>query len=176
MENLILLFLQNVVTPVSEHLATESSQVIEQTIVDADAEEILWLARVIHSETKDADEMYDIAWVVRNRVETNFRGDTYEKVAKSKNQFSGLQPSDVHYRYNISRTYESTGEAWKNSVEVAKEVYNAPSSKRPFPITVRHFYSPVAVDAPMWADHGELHSEVIDPKGNVRFAFYDGVK
>lgn len=177
MENLLLMFLQQVVVPVTDHFATLEQSAVESSLTPSnESEEILWLARILYSETKDVREMNDIAWVVRNRVETNFRGDTYKAVALSSNQFSGLSKNDAHYKHNISRNYESKNVAWLEALGVARAVYNAKDWERPFPITVRHFYSPVAVDAPMWVDSGELHSNVIDTKGNVRFAFYDGVR
>ena len=36
--------------------------------------ETLWLARAIFSETKRVDEQILVAWVIRNRVDTGFRG------------------------------------------------------------------------------------------------------
>jgi hypothetical protein len=177
MENLLLMLLQQIVVPATDHLQENELVAIERSLIpSSDSEEILWLARILYSETKDAHEMKRIAWVVRNRVETNFRGSTYEEVALAKNQFSGLHKSDPHYRHNISRTYTSKQIAWLEALSVAEEVFYAPDSARPFPVTVRHFYSPVAVSAPGWVEDGELHHEVIDLKGNVRFAFYDGVR
>jgi len=140
--------------------------------------EILWLARIIYSETKKESEQVLVAWIVRNRVDTEFRGSTYEQVAKSPAQFSGLHSGDAQYSHNISREYESAGESWKKALSIAKAVYFADESLRPFPETVRHFYSPrsVLVD-PDWA---ATHKPVVVLKDNeneqVRFAFYDSVK
>jgi hypothetical protein len=142
-------------------------------------QEILWLARVIYSETKKSNEQVLVAWVVRNRVETEFKGETYEEVAKSRGQFSGLNVSDSQYLHNISRGYGSSGESWENALDVAEAVYFAPEFLRPFPKTVRHFYSPISVKiSPDWsADHKPII--VVKDKTedrNVRFAFYDSVR
>ncbi|MDP3989329.1 MAG: cell wall hydrolase [bacterium] len=176
MEHLLLFLLQSVIAPASASLATEQKMVEQKIIKEEDAREIVWLARILYSETKDDREMNDIAWVVRNRVETQFRGTSYEEVATSRNQFSGLNSYDKNYEHNISRTYESGGIAWKHALAVAAEVFYATEDERPFPVTVRHFYSPVAINAPHWAHTGNRVSEMSDVRGNVRFAFYSGVK
>jgi len=176
MENLLLLILQSVVAPMSSVIAADQEEITQHIINKDDADEVLWLARILYSETKDVREMQDIAWVVRNRVETNFRGNSYQKVATSKSQFSGLNSFDKNYMHNISRTYESTGMAWEHALEVATDVFYAPADERPFSITVRHFYSPISVQAPTWTHTGDPVIERTDAKGNIRFAFYSGVK
>jgi hypothetical protein len=140
-------------------------------------EDILWLARIIYSETHVESEMPLIAWVVRNRVETGFRGTTYKEVALSKNQFSGLNATDPHYARNISVGYEQTNNrTWQRAVAVAEKVYNARASERPFPQTVRHFYSPVAIGAPRWAEDHKLYRSVGEDGEAARFAFYADVR
>lgn len=58
-------------TPVGRGIVVEGVAVTE--------DEILWLARTIFSETKRPHEQELVAWVVRNRVETGYRGNaTYE--------------------------------------------------------------------------------------------------
>src|SRR3990167_5555288 len=58
-----------------------------------EAKDILWLARILYSESKVREEQIIIAWVVRNRVESGFRGaQSYKDVAISPAQFSGLWP------------------------------------------------------------------------------------
>jgi len=142
-------------------------------------EEILWLARVVYSETKEADEQVFVAWVVRNRVETDFRGKTYEEVAKSTGQFSGLNISDSQYLHNISRDYSSSGESWEKALDIAEGVYSSPDFLRPFPQTVRHFYSPRSLNiAPEWSADSKPVIVIRDSTEdrNIRFAFYDSVK
>jgi hypothetical protein len=138
-----------------------------------DNNEILWLARVMYSETKDADEMRLIAWVVRNRVETDYHGSTYAEVAQSKDQFSGLNPGDPQYKTNISLDYSDTKNAvWQTALRIAREVYYAPDSERPFSQSVRHFYSPDAVSTePSWAKDASLALASGD-----EFVFYDNVQ
>jgi spore germination cell wall hydrolase CwlJ-like protein len=141
-------------------------------------EEILWLARVIYSETKRENEQVLVAWIVRNRVETNFRGDTYERVAKSPSQFSGLNQKDLNYWHNITRDYDSQGEKWQKALKIARAVYHADDSLRPFPATVRHFYSPrsVRVDPGWSADKKPVLLIKDNDSVHLRFAFYDSVK
>lgn len=143
-----------------------------------DKQEILWLARVIYSETKRENEQVLVAWIVRNRVETGFRGDTYEEVAKSPSQFSGLNSKDSNYWHNISRDYDSGGGKWKKALSIAEAVYYADNSLRPFPETVRHFYSPkgVSVDPGWSADKKPVLLIKDSDSKNLRFAFYDSVK
>jgi hypothetical protein len=146
----------------------------------AENREILWLARIIYSETKEANEQVLVAWVARNRVETAFRGaNTYHEVATAKRQFSGLNSSDAQYLHNISRSYESSGESWDSALKVAEAVYHSPGFLRPLSKTVRHFYSPRSTNiAPEWsADHKPVLVIKDYSKGkSVRFAFYDGIK
>lgn len=139
-------------------------------------EEILWFARLIYSETKNVHEQIYVAWVARNRVETGFRGNTYKQVALARNQFSGLNHFDRNYAHNINLDFNDKAPGWNTAIEVARLVYDAPEIQRPFPKTVRHFYSPIAISAPHWAYGGEAVHEIKDVHGRVRFAFYDGVE
>jgi len=147
-------------------------------ILNADKAEILWLARVIFSETKDEDEMTLVGWVVRNRVEAEYRGSTYKEVALSASQFSGLNPKDAQYEININLEHDSDYEKWMEALAVAHEVYFASDDGRPFSSDVRHFYSPVSVkETPKWAVDGKLNYEIPGTDGKpARFAFYSGVK
>jgi hypothetical protein len=145
--------------------------------IQEDEQEILWFARAIRSETERTDEQYLIAWIIRNRVDTGFRGTTYKEVVLSPGQFSGLvNPRDPNYARNRARTYESQDPAWKTALATAKDVYYAGDSERPFAKTVRHFYSPEIVAAPGWArDKSPVH-KTTDGTHYVRFAFYEGVE
>ena len=148
-------------------------------LVNSDArEEILWLARVVYSETKRANEQVLIAWVVRNRVETSYTGESYRSVAKAQGQFSGLNRFDKQFAHNISRSYHSEGEAWERALKISEAVYSSPSFLRPFPKTVRHFYSPRSVQIdPEWSASKKPVLLIKDNKNkSVRFAFYDGIK
>jgi len=147
-------------------------------VIDADKSEILWLARVIFSETKDEEEMNLVGWVVRNRVDTQYRGGTYEEVALSGNQFSGLNSSDAQYKININMEYGAKNEKWIKALAVANQIYFADEDKRPFSKDVKHFYSPMSVaEAPEWALDEKLDYEIPGSNGMApRFAFYRGVK
>ena len=141
--------------------------------------EILWLARGVYSETKNEEEMRLIAWVIRNRVETKYRGTTYQEVLSSEKQFSGLHVSSPEYKNNLSLGYSDTkNKNWRMALAVAKEVYTADESVRPFPKTVRHFYSPALIDAvPEWArkeSHYQNIAYLETQKPN--FVFYDAIQ
>lgn len=148
------------------------TQPVEET---CPTEEVLWLARVAFSETKVIEEMPYIAWVVRNRVETGYMGDTYKEVALYPSQFSGLNIGDRQYHTNISLTPVDTNEKWQAALTVAHDVCHAPESDRLFPKTVRHFYSPISVvRTPAWADDMTLYYSIESPTHHLdRFAFYD---
>ena len=147
-------------------------------IIDRDKTEILWLARVIFSETKNEEEMNLVGWVVRNRVEAEYRGNTYEEVALSAYQFSGLNPEDLQYNININMGYNSENEKWMKALAVAEKIYFADEDERPFSKDVKHFYSPASVSkTPQWTLDGKLDYEVPSTNGMAsRFAFYSGVK
>jgi len=91
---------------------------VQEYLAGAERDEMLWLARIIYSETKTTYEMKLVAWVARNRVESGYTGNTYEQVAKSKYQFSGLNSFDRNYRHNISIGYEDadSNERWKKAL------------------------------------------------------------
>lgn len=155
----------------------EYSQGDTPVMTRRDKREILWLARIVYSETKRPHEQRLIAWVVRNRVDTGYTGRTYERVANESSQFSGLQKSDPRYEHNMSRWWASSGESWKSALAIAKDVYFAPESERPFAITTRHFYSPVAVNKPDWARGREAVHVINGSRSRApRFAFYASIR
>jgi hypothetical protein len=156
----------------------KQKMVIDESLAGAERDEILWLARILYSETKISKEMELVAWVVKNRVESKYTGSTYEEVAKSKYQFSGLNDFDKQYKKNISMNYGDRNPAWKNALDIANEVYYADDSKRPFPSSVKHFYSPVSVyKKPNWAlGKNPYYVTRLNSGYPVRFAFYNGVR
>ncbi|HEX9951607.1 MAG TPA: cell wall hydrolase [Rubricoccaceae bacterium] len=148
---------------------------------DADhvSPDVLWLARCAYSETKKPHEQELVAWVIRNRVETGYRGQhTYSGVVTDPYQFSAFNPgSSTRMLYtNLGPTSASAG--WMRALEVAHDVYYAPATARPFDATTRHFYSErsmVGGAAPTWAvGHRPVRPAAsrIDPR---RFRFYSGV-
>lgn len=158
-----------------EHIAHAQTVQAENEQKAFEREEILWLARAIRSETDLAREKHDIAWTIRNRVQNEWYPDTYKEVVLQPYQFSGLNDFDYHYETNIARDFDTDDPVWQSTLEIAREVYYADDSERPFGKGVMHFYSPVAVGTPDWAIGLTPVKESYGARG-VRFAFYQGVK
>lgn len=142
------------------------------------ADEVLWLARCLYTESDRAEEQRYVAWVVRNRVETAYRGRTYREVVLETKQFSAFNAPSPRRDSVLAWGPGTPRPSWQQALRVALRVYEAPASERPFPVTVRHFYSPVSMPGgatPPWAvgrtplDNGPLG---VDPH---RFRFYDGL-
>jgi hypothetical protein len=116
--------------------------------------ETLWLARVIYSETKRPEEQELVAWVVRNRVETRYRGrNTYRGVALDPYQFSAFNPNSRKYRYYSNLDLASQAPGWRQALWLAYYVRHASAHFRPFSPTTRHFFSERAMigrDHPGW--------------------------
>ncbi len=119
-------------------------------------ESTLWLARAIYSETKLLHEQELVAWVIRNRVETQYRGkSTYQEVVLDPYQFSAFNPGSSK-RSLLTRLQPDTPlPKWQEALWVAYYVRHADPIYRPFPIQTRHFYSERSMDGrrlPYWAD------------------------
>ncbi len=148
-------------------------------VLDEVSDDVLWLARCIYSETKRAEEQELVAWVIRNRVETGYRGQTeYEKVVLDPYQFSAFNPGDPKRRLYTSLSPASDSPSFNSALEVAHGVYHASSTERPFSGKTRHFYSErsmVGNSHPNWSvGHAPVRPVGfrIDPR---RFRFYSGV-
>lgn len=143
-----------------------------------DRDEVIWLARCIYSESDRPEEQRLVAWVVRNRKETGFRGDSYREVVLEPRQFSAFNAPTPRRAFILDLDARDTGKAWRQALSIALDVYQAPASDRPFPITVRHFYSPVSMAddrPPDWArvtQPLDSRSLKVDPE---RFLFFDGI-
>lgn len=141
-------------------------------------DEVLWLAKCIYSESDRPDEQRLVAWVVRNRVETAYRGTTYREVVLEERQFSAFNTPSPRRDHILSFNQNSESRAWQRALQIALEVYRADPSERPFSLTTRHFYSPISMkgaSVPDWAESGDPLNSIalgIDPS---RFRFYDGV-
>ena len=142
--------------------------------------ETLWLARVIYSETKQPDEQELIAWVVRNRVETRYRGKrTYRDTALDRLQFSAFNPGSPKRDYYSRLTPFSKAPGWQRALRIAHEVRKMPLSLRPFSRTPRHFYSErsmVGAKHPVWAKG----RRAVTPRRNFaldahRFRFFENI-
>ena len=142
------------------------------------AADVLWLARCIFSETKRPEEQELIAWVVRNRVETGYRGQaSYRGTVLDPLQFSAFNAGSPHRRYYSSLAPTARARGWQTALRIAHGVYYAPETARPFSVKTRHFYSErsmVGRSRPVWADGMRPVSldRDVDPH---RFRFYAGV-
>lgn len=155
------------------------SDVIPAYSPDNVSDDVLWIARGVYSETKQPHEQELVAWVLRNRVETGYRGqNTYEGVVTDPYQFSAFNPGSSKRRMYTSLTPYSESAGWARAIEIAHTVYYSDQSFRPFPKKTRHFYSErsmVGGKVPNWAE-GEkpvrLTGYRVDPR---RFRFYSGL-
>lgn len=143
--------------------------------------ETLWLARAIYSETKRPEEQVLVAWVIRNRVETGFRGKrSYESVVLDPFQFSAFLPTSEKRNHYMSLNSSSREPGWRTAMAIAYAVRHMDDTRRPFAIDTRHFYSQQSmVDRmhPGWADDGEpvelrFEDFTVDDR---RFRFLRGV-
>ena len=137
-------------------------------------DEVVWLARCIYSESDRTDEQRLVAWVVRNRVETQYRGSTYREVVLSSFQFSAFNAPTTRRAFLLGLDVGAEAPGWAEALAIALDVHQAPPEARPFPITTRHFYSPVSMQpagrTPDWALGAEpLALAGVDP---WRFRFY----
>lgn len=147
-------------------------------VASVDAE-VLWLARAIYSETKRPHEQALVAWTIRNRVETNYRGkDSYESVVLDPWQYSAFNTNSPKRHYYTTLAATSTARGFEKALRVAHEVYYADASERPFDPTTRHFYSERSMtdgETPAWAvgqQPVQLAGHDIDPR---RFRFYAAI-
>ena len=142
--------------------------------------ETLWLARGIYSETKKPREQELVAWVIRNRVETSYRGNqTYREAVLDPYQFSAFNPgSSKRYHYTRLDPHDDA-KGWSRALAIAAEVRQADSTLRPFPKTTRHFFSERSMAGgrhPNWS-YGKdpvMPERPYEIKKD-RFRFYEGV-
>ena len=117
--------------------------------------ETLWLARCIYSESDLPHEQELVGWVVRNRVATGYRGRrSYEGVVLDDRQFSAFNAGGPRRSYYLGLGPEDRTPSWRRALLIAAYVRWAPWSRRPFGVTVRHFYSEVSMVGrrhPTWA-------------------------
>lgn len=142
--------------------------------------ETLWLARAVYSETKRATEMELVAWVVRNRVETGYRGrDTYRDVVLDPFQFSAFNPNNEQRWYYANLEPQTDSQNWQRALTIAHRVRLAEPEYRPFSIRTRHFYSERSMlgrSYPNWA----AGKRPVTPQRRFtvderRFRFYEGI-
>ncbi len=140
----------------------------------------LWLARAIYSETKKPHEQELVAWVIRNRVETGYRGNTtYEGVVLDPYQFSAFNPGSSKRQFYSSLSPDTQLPGWQQAISIAHYVRHADPAYRPFSIKTRHFFSERSMTGrqiPVWVDQRSPVSPgwnyTIDPR---RFRFYEKI-
>lgn len=143
-----------------------------------DKEDILWLARVIYSETKRPHEQELVAWVVRNRVETGYRGrDTYKDIVLDPYQFSAFNPRARTRNHYANLQWKSGTAGFQTALSIAAKVATSNPADRPFSETTRHFYSRRSMRgglAPRWAHQARpvVLDRHIEPD---RFQFFDRI-
>jgi len=145
------------VQPSDSSLSTKTASTVPVAPpVDLD-DPTLWLARAIYSETKLPHEQELVAWVVRNRVETRYRGErTYREVVLDPYQFSAFNPGSSKRSFLMQLGPETPLPRWQQALWVAQYVRHAAPVYRPFPVETRHFYSERSMEdqsAPYWAEH-----------------------
>lgn len=156
--------------------AIERPQVPTRTV----DESTLWLARAIYSETKLPHEQELVAWVIRNRVETGYRGrTTYEDVVLDPYQFSAFNPGASRRSFYMSLTPEVQLPSWQQALWIAHYVRHADPAYRPFSIETRHFYSQRSMrgrDHPYWAQGRQYVTPGWNYQVNTRrFRFYEEI-
>lgn len=152
---------------------------LEAVSREQSSEELLWLARCIYSETKRPVEQLLVAWVIRNRVETQYRGNlSYRNVVLDPYQFSAFNRGTYSRTYYSSLDVGTGNPQWQQALSIANYVMHAPPSERPFSIMTRHFYSAQSMNGnrpPSWARDlppVQVEEHMIDAD---RFRFYTGV-
>ena len=143
--------------------------------------ETLWLARAIYSETKRPGEQILVAWVIRNRVETRYRGkSSYEEVILDPFQFSAFHPEGEKRDHYAELDATSREPGWRTALSIAYAVRHMDPIYRPFSPDTRHFYSEQSMTTgshPAWA------SDLVPVKiqdallkvDDRRFRFFRGV-
>ena len=141
----------------------------------------LWLARCIYSETKRAEEQELVAWSIRNRVETSYRGEsTYKGVVLDPYQFSAFNPGSRKRSYLMNLSPSDEAKGWQQALAIADRVIASPEAHRPFSIDTRHYYSRRSMPGgsqPNWARGEEPTQSDRDYEiAADRFRFYAGIE
>lgn len=151
--------------------------VLSPELIDA---ETLWLARGIFSESKQPHEQALVAWVIRNRVETQYRRkQSYQDVILDPYQFSAFNQNSIKRAFYVGLDTHSLTPGWQRALSIAYHVRMVSDDYRPFAESVRHFYSERSLQdgaMPEWA----IGLEPILPQtpfsiDERRFRFFDGV-
>lgn len=143
-------------------------------------ESTLWLARAIYSETKLSHEQELVAWVIRNRVETEYRGNgTYKEVVLDPYQFSAFNPGSPKRSFYTRLHSETPFSSWQQALWIAHYVRHADPTYRPFSTETRHFFSEQSMQGrrmPAWANSQQYVSPNLAYRVDERrFRFYKEV-
>ncbi len=135
--------------------------------------DVMWLSRVLYTETNRPLEMYYVAHVVKNRVETCYRGEcTYKNVVLDPYQFSAFNPnrnSRWHYMNLNDQTAKDLG-AWIAAKQVALDVY---MEDRDPTNGATYFFSQVSMPDHRFPHWAHSRQQVDIPVVNeFRFRFY----
>jgi len=164
-------------------LETRFDPILERQELFADEEALyratLWLARCIYSETNRPEEQELVAWVVRNRVETRYRGESdYSRVVMDPYQFSAFNRRSPLRDFLLTTDTTYAAPRWQRALDISRRVIMAEASERPFPRTTRHFYSERSLgeyEVPLWSIKEEPVEVEVFEIDRRRFLFYDGV-
>jgi len=140
----------------------------------------LWLARAIYSETKKPHEQELVAWVIRNRVETSYRGQSsYREVVLDPYQFSAFNPGSPKRQFYSTLTPDMQLPGWQRAISIAHYVRYADAAYRPFSVKTRHFFSERSMTEhrfPFWVESRRNVSPgwnyTVDAR---RFRFYEKI-
>ncbi len=161
--------------------ATYSSDTLQdrlEALSPMELDEVLWLARCIYSESNLENEQQHIAWVVRNRVDTKYRGETYREVILEPLQFSIFNDRSQRRDHILGLNQNTKSGHWKKALKIALDVHEGDPKDRPFSIKTRHFYSPISMkgnQAPDWAKNVKpIDSQKLDIDPH-RFLFFEKI-
>lgn len=147
-----------------------------KTIVKARKDpRILWTARAIYSETRNPREMRYVGWVIRNRQEANFRGNSYRSVILRRKQFSAFNRGHPLRKVYFSLQPEQAGQRarWFAALRAAEHVVESPRSYSPIPENTFHFYSEISMEGrkhPHW--RSDLSKVEVAHIEEERFRFF----
>ena len=169
-------------SPAPAHAPSPDARADELLPPPVDLEEpTLWLARAIYSETKRPHEQELVAWVVRNRVDTGYRGKhTYREVVLDPYQFSAFNPGADKRSFLRQLSPDAPLPRWRQALWIAQYVRHAAPTYRPFSIETRHFYSERSMKGrpvPYWAE-GSRFVPATEQRYRVderRFRFFEQV-
>lgn len=149
-------------------------------------DEEICLAQILFSESKNKTHWVYLGWSARNRVDLNFRGHTYCKVANWPSQFSAISltsdPSHtkiktIHRSYLKGNLSSTDNQIWESAIQVGRTIITADSALNPVPDAIYFWYIPAYetgnINWPSWAK-GKVAPYVLRKPNSkdVSWAFY----